>query len=394
MSMKYVVLLAMLFSPLSCAADYRQEILDYIITPCLKMTLEREGIDLDERPELLDIYIERFGYRIEENIEILQATLNTISVSDSERRQLYQIGLDSCLEDDDTAAIMELGVDTQAKGIQTDKQASSLTAVAPQSASTREGGAKKPKKPDEARQSVESRERQFAGEMVEIPGGTFLMGDPNCKFLCSAKPVHTVTVSAFKLGKQEVTFAQWDVCVEDGGCRGYWSNDRGWGRDIRPVIHVSWNDAQNFIGWLNSKTDGGYRLPTEAEWEYAARSGTTTKYSWGDDIGSNRANCNGCVGIFSGAKKTAPVGSYSANAWGLYDMHGNVAEWVEDCWNYDYNDAPSDGRAWIGFRCTDRVIRGGSWAGKPKYMRSGARDREDPSDRGFIDLGFRLAQDK
>ena len=393
--MKYVILLAMLFAPLSHAVEYRQEILDYIITPCLKLTLAREGINLDERPELMDIYIAKFGHRIEENIEILQATLDTVSVSASERRQLYRIGLDSCLEDDDTVAMIELEVDTQAKETQAEKQAGSLSAAAPQTSGAGEAGAGKPTaKLDKARQSVESRARQFTGEMVEVPGGTFQMGDPNCKFLCNAKPVHTVTVPDFNLGKHEVTFAQWDACVADGGCGGYWSYDRDWGRGKRPVIHVSWDDAQSFIDWLNSKTGGGYRLPTEAEWEYAARAGSTTEYSWGNDIGSNRANCNGCGGLFAGAKKTAPVGSYSANAWGLHDMHGNVAEWVQDCSKHNYKNMPSDGRAWTRGTCRTRTIRGGSWVSKPKYLRSAVRYNKKPSDREFLDLGFRLAQDK
>ena len=131
--------------------------------------------------------------------------------------------------------------------------------------------------------------------MVSIPGGAFRMGDLNGVGHSSELPAHSVTVGPFRLGKYEVTFAQWDACVADGGCGGYQPDyppdDTGWGRGNRPVIDVSWTDAQSFINWLNGKTGGGYRLPTEAEWEYAARAGSTTQYSWGNSIGSNRANC-------------------------------------------------------------------------------------------------------
>ena len=172
-------------------------------------------------------------------------------------------------------------------------------------------------------------EKEWAGEMVLIPGGAFRMGDLNGGGDIDETPVHSVTVPAFKLGKYEVTFAQWDACVADGGCNGYSPDDEGWGRGSRPVIHVTWDDAQSFISWLNAETGGNYRLPSEAEWEYAARAGSATKYSWGDDIGENRANCSKSCG--DRWANTAPVGSFSANAWGLHDMHGNIEEWVQDC---------------------------------------------------------------
>ena len=179
--------------------------------------------------------------------------------------------------------------------------------------------------------------------------------------------------------------------------------DWGWGRGNRPVISVSWDDVQEFIAWLNARTDGGYRLPTESEWEYAARAGSESLYSWGDEIGVNRANCRGCGSEWDNTE-TAPVGSFPANAWGLHDMHGNVWEWTEDCVNivflYDHNyeGAPDDGSAWLeeGNRtCNVRVIRGGSWGNNPWFLRSANRGRGGRSARYFGDhRGFRLARDR
>ena len=138
------------------------------------------------------------------------------------------------------------------------------------------------------------------------------------------------TVQPFKLGKHEVTFAQWDLCVADGDCSSYRPEDNGWGRDNRPVKSISWDDAQAFINWLNRKTGGSYRLPSEAEWDYAARAGSVTRYIWGDKVGRNQAVCKKCGSQWDN-KQSAPVGSFPANNFGLYDMHGNVWEWTEDC---------------------------------------------------------------
>jgi len=233
-------------------------------------------------------------------------------------------------------------------------------------------------------------ELELTGEMVSIPGGTFRMGDLSGVGDDDELPVRTVTVPAFKLSKHEVTFAQWDACVADGGCNGYSLYDIG--RGNQPVIQVSWDDAHSFIRWLNSKTDGNYRLPTEAEWEYAARAGTTKEYSWGDDIGSNRANCDNdyCGDSY---KYIAPVGSFPANPWGLHDMHGNVWEWVQDCWNYGYEGAPTDGSAWTDGDCGQRVFRGGSWYSYAWSSRSAYRDGGARAAR-HSDIGFRLAQDE
>ena len=239
-------------------------------------------------------------------------------------------------------------------------------------------------------QEAEAAIRKLTEEMVSIPGGEFRMGRRKGKGDDDEKPVRRVTVRAFKLGKHEVTFAQWDACVMGGGCNGYTPEDEGWGRGNLPIINVSWDDVWGFIDWLNAKTGGSYRLPTEAEWEYAARAGTKNKYSWGNDIGRNRANCDGCGSQWDN-RKTAPVGSFPANPWGLHDMHGNVWEWVQDCYNGSYKGAPKDGSAWTSGDCSPRVSRGGSWSSTPRYLRSAYRNHTAHSNRNTF--GFRLAQE-
>jgi len=159
--------------------------------------------------------------------------------------------------------------------------------------------------------------------------------------------------------------------VSDGGCNGYRPKDRGWGRGKRPVINVSWSNAKSYVSWLSEKTGERYRLLSESEWEYAARAGTTTKYHWGNSFCKSRANSSGNIG------KTVPVGRYDANGFGIYDLHGNVWEWVEDCWHGSYEGAPSDGRAWTsGGECMG-VKRGG-----------GLR----PRDVALVDLGIEKAR--
>ena len=230
-------------------------------------------------------------------------------------------------------------------------------------------------------------------EMVVIPAGRFRMGCLSNDDACFSdeKPDHEVTIArAFALGVREVTFAQWDACVEGGGCGGHRPEDEGWGRGDRPVINVSWEDAQSYVTWLSRETGESYRLPSESEWEYAARAGTATKYSWGNEIGVNRANCDGCGSRWDN-QRTAPVGSFAPNGFGLYDMHGNVWEWVEDCWNGSYAGAPSDGGAWRSGDCAKRVLRGGSWGGNPRDLRAAGRFRSSAGIR-FISLGFRVAR--
>jgi formylglycine-generating enzyme required for sulfatase activity len=229
-------------------------------------------------------------------------------------------------------------------------------------------------------------------KMVSIPAGSFQMGCVSGKD-CSSdeKPVHRVSISAFKMSETEVTFANWDACVNAGGCS-HKPKDRGWGRGNRPVINVSHNDiTQQFIPWLNKATGKLFSLPSEAQWEYAARAGSTTKYSWGNNISCSQARYGNYSGVCGNDRKTVTVKSYRANKFGLYDMHGNVWEWTQDCWNGSYSGAPSNGKAWQGGDCTRRVLRGGSWFDGPGILRSANRVVGTATDRDSA-VGFRLVQ--
>ncbi|MEM6625099.1 MAG: SUMF1/EgtB/PvdO family nonheme iron enzyme [Pseudomonadota bacterium] len=249
-------------------------------------------------------------------------------------------------------------------------------------------------------------------EMVVIPSGRFVMGSPSSEEGRDDDegPVRTVRIDyQFAVGKYEVTWAEWGACVADGTCDdagpASTGGDEGWGRGSRPVINVDWNDAQAYAGWLSRKTGKTYRLLSEAEWEYAARAGTTSAYPWGNDRNggcaySNAADitakredsnwttstCDDGVG-----KKTALVGRYQANAFGLHDMIGNVWEWTQDCWNASYSGGPSNGSAWTIGECSRRVLRGGSWSHIPQSLRSANRLRGTTADRGSL-VGFRVAR--
>ena len=227
-------------------------------------------------------------------------------------------------------------------------------------------------------------------EMVVIPAGSFRMGDLNGGGDSNEKPVHTVTIPRpFAVGKYEVTFNQWEACYTPGGCS-HRPKDKGWGRDNRPAIYVSWDDAKEYVSWLSGKTGKQYRLLAEAEWEYVARAGTSTKWS----CGSNES-CVGSVAWYSGnsGKKTHPVGGKNANAFGLHDMLGNVWEWVADCGHVSYKGAPSDGDAWTsGGDCSERVLRGGSLSLRPRVLRSALRTMTVIFKR-HRNIGFRVARD-
>jgi formylglycine-generating enzyme required for sulfatase activity/serine/threonine protein kinase len=254
---------------------------------------------------------------------------------------------------------------------------------------------------ERAAQEAARRQQADLPVMVAIPAGSFSMGCQPGEKECSddEKPAHRVQVAAFELGQTEVTFDQWDACVADGGCTEK-PADQGWGRGRRPVINVSWDDAQQYVAWLSRQTGQSWRLPTEAEWEYAARAGTSTAFSTGNCITTAQANYDGNYDYADcGAKtgkylqKTQPVGSYPANRWNLYDMHGNVLEWVQDCYHDSYTGAPKDGSEWRG-SCSEsgrRVLRGGSWGNGPWVLRSANRNGLVTGDR-LNDLGFRVAR--
>ena len=201
--------------------------------------------------------------------------------------------------------------------------------------------------------------------------------------------------AAFAVGKYEVTFDEWDACVSAGGCS-HKPGDEGWGRGRHPVIKVSWNDVQTYLVWLSNKTGKTYRLLSEAEWEYVARAGTTTPFHTGEQISTSQANFDGNY-TYNGSSKgefrdrTVPVGSFGANQFGLHDVHGNVVEWVQDCWNGNYKGAPSDGSAWTTGDCEDRVLRGGSWLNDPWILRSAIRDGYRIDIRINL-FGFRVAR--
>ena len=181
-------------------------------------------------------------------------------------------------------------------------------------------------------------------------------------------PQHRVTIAKpFAVGKFEATFAEWDACVAAGGCK-HRPGDKGWGRGKRPVFDVSWNDiTEEYLPWLSRRTGKAYRLLGEAEWEYVARAGTTTPYWWGSSDSTKKANYWG-EGPFRG--KTVPVDSFGPNPWGLYNVHGNVSEWVEDCWNENYDGAPSDGSARTTGDCSHRIRRGSSWEYPAIFLRA------------------------
>ena len=231
-------------------------------------------------------------------------------------------------------------------------------------------------------------------EMVSIEPGDFWMGtdDPGS----DEWPRHKVTFAeGFSISATEVTFPQYDAFANATGVE--LPGDNGWGRGNRPVINVTWQKAQDYAAWLGEQVGQSCRLPTEAEWEYAARAGTETAYALpapggGDDIRrKGLANCYGCGSKWD-YKKTAPVRSFAPNAWNLYQMHGNVREWVEDCWHTNYKAAPQDGRAWLeedGGECSRRVLRGGSWLYMPEALRSASRGRYNPVTRND-NVGFRV----
>ena len=231
-------------------------------------------------------------------------------------------------------------------------------------------------------------------EMVVVSAGSFTMGSPEGEEgrMESESPTHRVTFAEpFAVGAHEVTFDEWDYCVSEGGCGGYRAKDDGFGRGERPVVGVSWDDAREYVTWLSQKTGRPYRLPSEAEWEYAARAGTSTPYHTGESISTSQANFNGLSIGESRRGKTLPIGTFPANAFGLHDVHGNAHEWVQDCWNGNYEGAPDDGSAWETGDCSLRIVRGCSYGDHPPCLRSAARG-DIPKEVRSVPFGFRVAR--
>lgn len=259
-------------------------------------------------------------------------------------------------------------------------------------------------------------------ELVVVPAGTFQMGSPASepgRFDTEA-PRHAVTLKAFAIGKYNVTVEQFLSFLRQTGyqpapCNRYlelsWQSPghnlayppSGVETPRDPASCLSWNDAQAYVAWLNQQVhasghaapgEGPYRLPSEAEWEYAARAGTGTSRWWGDAIGHGKANCNGCGSPWDNTM-FAPVGSFGPNPFGLYDMLGNVWQWTADCWHESYTGAPADGSPWQTAGCAKRVLRGGSWSSLPALIRSAARSgaAADGSDADYATYaGFRVVR--
>ena len=265
-------------------------------------------------------------------------------------------------------------------------------------------------------------------EMVVVPAGTFTMGSPETERgrLGNEGPQRRVSIARpFALGKYEVTRGEWAAFVRatghpaSGWCFRWNETTRMWGRDDgadwskpgfaqtdrHPAVCVNWHDAKAYVAWLSRETGGTYRLPSEAEWEYAARAGTATSHIWGDDPATACRQANGAdasaktkfaewtvMPCDDGHVFTAPVGTYAGNGFGLHDMSGNVSEWVEDCWHPNYAGAPVDGSAWVvGGDCSRRVARGGAWTSGARHLRAADRNHNGSMARNIIN-GFRIAR--
>jgi formylglycine-generating enzyme required for sulfatase activity len=218
-------------------------------------------------------------------------------------------------------------------------------------------------------------------EMTPLRGGTFAMGS---KEDISEKPVHQVTIKPFAISKYPITVREWNECSDAKVCA-----FAAPGNGDAPITNVSWSDAKQFVAWLAGATQKPYRLPSEAEWEYAARGGTQTKYWWGNQFQPGMANCKNCTDT-AGAERLVKVGSFKPNPFGLYDMGGGVDQWVEDCWHKTYQGAPLDGSPWSQGDCSSHVIRSGSWRNDANYIRPANRDNYDTNVR-YPTHGIRVA---
>jgi formylglycine-generating enzyme required for sulfatase activity len=224
--------------------------------------------------------------------------------------------------------------------------------------------------------------------MMPLPAGRFIMGADDQRDTYG--PAYDRAMPRrFAIAATEITFDQYEACVAASACRGDQS-DHDWGRGAQPVINVSWHDAVDFAAWLSRKTGASYRLPTEAEWEYAARGGTVTRYPWGDAVGEGHANCRRCGTVWSG-RAPAPVAQFSPNVFGLYDMNGNLSEWVVDCWRENHTSDETDVGTEEGI-CKARVTRGGDWYYFPILSTSAARKSNAPNLWSYT-IGFRVVRD-
>ncbi|MEL7491421.1 MAG: SUMF1/EgtB/PvdO family nonheme iron enzyme [Pseudomonadota bacterium] len=287
-------------------------------------------------------------------------------------------------------AVIADSADTEIEGGDVSPAAAQSSADALANASSAEAAEPDAVAPDAATATeIAAKESTFRDcdvcpQMATAPRGAFMMGSPDNEPGRDPYegPQREVTVASFAISAHEVTHAEWNACVDDGGCGGYKPGDAGFGRDDRPAIYISWRDATRYAAWLSEKTGKKYRLPSEAEWEYAARGGADTAYSWGAGFDASRVPLG----------KTEPVGAFEPNGFGLYDMHGNAAEWVQDCYTNNYAAAPTDGSASLSGDCERRVVRGGSWRSNAKQLRTANRSRisRDTRDRA---IGFRVALD-
>ena len=218
-------------------------------------------------------------------------------------------------------------------------------------------------------------------EMTALRGGSFTMGSNDD---ITEKPVHQVTIKPFLISKYPISVREWNECAAAKACV-----LMATGKDDAPVTNISWTDTKQFVAWLAATTRKAYRIPSEAEWEYAARGGTQTKYWWGDQMESGIANCKNCSEV-AAAEQPVKVGSFKPNPFGLYDMGGGVDQWVEDCWHKNYQGAPPDGSPWVEADCVAHVIRSGSWKNDARYVRPANRDSYDTNVR-YPTHGFRVA---
>ncbi|MGU3538647.1 SUMF1/EgtB/PvdO family nonheme iron enzyme [Methylobacterium sp. A54F] len=241
--------------------------------------------------------------------------------------------------------------------------------------------------PEPAPRAAQSlRDCEGCPEMVPLPPGSFEMGAAATPF---DRPVHRVTLAKpFAIARRETSVDEWRACVEAGACK-YRPSPADAQPGSRPITNVSWFDAKEYVAWLTAKTRQTYRLPSEAEWEYAARGGSGTAFAWGAQVGDGRANCRDCRRVAN--PELTDVASFAANGFGLFDMAGNAAEWVEDCWNESYRGAPPDGAPWTQGSCGQRVLRGGSFDSTATYVRPTARFRYDADVRYYAN-GFRVVR--